>query len=150
MKFDLKVKELKKAGFVFTVLDKEEEETIIIDLKDNDLLFTRNYNTGNLRKSNLDYGCKIYTLSELIEKEAETILDCYYLEFENYLKSNKVWNELGMNIIIDSFIGTIEEQEKKAKQLAEKQIKNRFLTKFNCVTLGDSELLANKFYLMPL
>lgn len=149
MNFNLKVKELKKAGFIFTVSDKEEE-VIIIDLKDNDLLFTRNYNTGNLRKSNLDYGCKIYTLSELIEKEAQTILDCYYFEFENYLKSNKNWNEPSINIIINSFIGSPKEQEKKAKQLAKEQIENRFLTKFNCVTLGDSELLANKFYLMPL
>ena len=149
MNFDTKIKELKKAGFVFTVLDKEEE-VIIIDLKDNDSLFIRNYRTGNLRKSNLDYGCKVYTLSELIEKEVETIINCYYSEFENYLKSNKNWNEPSINIIIDSLFGSLDEQEKKAKQLAKKQILNRFLTKFNCVTLGDSELLANKFYLMPL
>jgi hypothetical protein len=138
MKFSKKIKQLKKAGFVFKV---DEDEEIISIILDENNLFSRNHQSNELEQKNNAIKCYILTLSELIEREVETIESCYYDEFEQTLKEK--YNNV--DIIISSLFC---DSEIRAKTLAKEQISNRYLTKFNCITLGDSELIADKFYLV--
>jgi len=137
MKFTNKIKILAKNGIVFEV--DSDCETVSIDLKKSNL-FTRDYSTGSLTQDRELVECEVLTQSELIEKEAETIESCYYYEFEQALQE-KYEN---VDLIISSLFN---DSEIKAKRLAKEQVLNRYLTRYNCITLGNSELIAGKLYL---
>jgi len=138
MKFSKKVKQFKEAGFKFEV--NEEEDIISINLAENNL-FIRDYQTGKLNQTESLVKSHLLTFKELVERESETLESCYFDEFEATLK-DKYKN---LDLIIDSLFS---DSEKISKKLSHEQILNRYLTKYNCITLGDSELIADKFYLV--
>jgi len=140
MKFNKKLKILENAGVTFKV-ESKDDGLITIDLSKNDLM-KLDYQTSAYTQTGV-ITCEVFTKKELIEIEAETILNCYFNEFESELK-DKFSNSIDL---VDLFIGDDKHQEKRAFKIAKEQIYNRILTMYNCLTYGQKEIIADKLYL---
>jgi len=139
MKFNKKLKILENAGVTFKV-ESREEELVTIDLSKNDLMWWDKSSSAYIQTRVIT--CEVFTKKELIEIESETLLNCYFNEFEN--KLNESFND---SVLVGLFVGTEKEKQERAFKIAKKQIDNRFLTMYNCLTYGQKEIIADKLYL---
>lgn len=144
-RFNKKIQQLQKSGFIFSNIDYQDY-IITIDLEKSNL-FIKNYQSKALTNSGKFIECNVYTYNELIDKEAETIFSCSMAEFESTLFDK--YKDVNSLKILKMFIPDDAMQMKLAKIIAKQEIDNRYLTKYNCLTNGDSESF-NGLYLSPL
>lgn len=139
MKFEEKIEILRVSGLNIKVLT---DETFLINIKGTNL-YHRDYaegGEGHLSQSDEDIECMVYTREEYILSESEILESIYFNDFEAILKKSF---QNSSNLIDLIFT------ESLALKIAEEQVDNRYLTKYNCLTFGNEEIIEGNLYIVP-
>jgi len=139
MKFKNKVKLLEKKGLGSLMKEVDYEEETITFQSDKGSI-----TTSYSRPSENPIEVQVYTRKELIERETETIVSCYFLELINQInKPEWVDKEL-----VEVLVGTDEEQESKARKFVTSQLdSNDKRVTSNLLQVDKEILIADKLYL---
>ena len=135
MKFEEKIEILRVSGLNIKVLT---DETFLINIKGTNL-YHRDYAEG-LSQSDKDIECMVYTREEYILSESEILESIYFNDFEAILKKSF---QNSSNLIDLIFTKSL------ALKIAEEQVDNRYLTKYNCLTFGNEEIIEGNLYIVP-
>jgi len=138
MKFKNKIKALQKAGFSSIIVgENHDEETVSIQGKN----VTMGYDD---KATNGSISVVIYTEKELIERETETLVTCYFAEIiRHFEKPNWVDPD-----VLEVLVGDDYEQTKRAKKYVKSLVEmdDKRVTN-NLLRIEGDFLVANKFYL---